>query len=157
MYLYPKSWDIISGAATPPPPSTSSEDYFQSVVIAALLKILSDQSQAASHHQIIDAIMSMFKTGVKCIGFLPKVCSHFKNDPLSHLSAVQIIPAFTNAARTATARVQGFHLHQLAILISIISAHIRNFTPQIFALVTGLSSFPSQNSTYRLSILRSMG
>lgn len=82
--------------------------------------------------------MSMFKTGVKCIPFLPKV--RFT----ASISAIidqepKIIPAFTSAVRTSTARLQNFHLEQLAILISLISAHIRNFTPQIFALVAGLT------------------
>ena len=41
--------------------------------------------------------------------------------------------------RSATAaRIQEFHLQQLAILVSIIKDHVRRYTPQIFTLVTSL-------------------
>lgn len=38
----------------------------------------------------------------------------------------------------SAARIQEFHLQQLAILVTIIKDHVRRYTPQIFALVTGL-------------------
>lgn len=41
-------------------------------------------------------------------------------------------------ARTSTARLQEFHLQQLAILVGIIKQHIRNYTPALFELVTNL-------------------
>jgi FKBP12-rapamycin complex-associated protein len=50
----------------------------------------------------------------------------------------QIIPAFAAVTRSAAARVQGFHLQQLAILVGIIKQHVRNYMPDIFGLVTDL-------------------
>ncbi|KAF9240696.1 phosphatidylinositol 3-kinase [Melanogaster broomeanus] len=96
-----------------------SDDYYQSVVITSLLAVLRDQSMSNHHHTVIEAIMSIFKTqGLKCVTFLP-----------------QIIPAFAIVARTSTARLQEFHLQQLAILVGIIKQHVRNYMPEIFKLV----------------------
>ncbi|KAJ7577108.1 phosphatidylinositol 3-kinase [Mycena floridula] len=103
-------------------PSPSSDDYSQTVVITALLAILKDQTLSSHHHTVIEAIMSIFKTqGLKCVSFLP-----------------QILPAFTNVTRTAAARLQEFHLQQLAILIGIIKQHIRNYVPDIYQLIRDL-------------------
>ncbi|KAL4065913.1 phosphatidylinositol 3-kinase [Scleroderma citrinum] len=102
--------------------STSSDDYYQTVVITALLAVLRDQSMSNHHHTVIEAIMNIFKTqGLKCVTFLP-----------------QIIPAFVIVARTSAARLQEFHLQQLAILVGIIKQHIRNYMPEVFGLVTDL-------------------
>ncbi|KAJ3547494.1 hypothetical protein NM688_g5399 [Phlebia brevispora] len=102
--------------------SSSPDDYYQTVAINALLSILKDQSLSSQHHKVIEAIMSIFKTqGLKCVSFLP-----------------QIIPAFTEVACTSAARIQGFHLEQLAILVGIIKQHVRNHMPDIFKLVTEL-------------------
>ncbi|KZT69244.1 phosphatidylinositol 3-kinase [Daedalea quercina L-15889] len=102
--------------------STGTDDYYQTVAINALLDILKDQQSADRHHKVIEAIMSIFKTqGLKCATFLP-----------------QIIPAFATVARTSVARIQIFHLEQLAILVGIIKQHVRNYMPDIFALITDL-------------------
>ncbi|KZT27933.1 phosphatidylinositol 3-kinase [Neolentinus lepideus HHB14362 ss-1] len=102
--------------------SAASDDYYQTVVINALLNVLKDQSLSSHHHTVIEAIMSIFKTqGLKCVTFLP-----------------QIIPAFALVTRISPARVQDFHLQQLAILVGIIKQHVRNYTPEIFALITEL-------------------
>ncbi|KAI1796782.1 atypical/PIKK/FRAP protein kinase [Ganoderma leucocontextum] len=102
--------------------STATDDYYQTVAINALLNILKDQSLSNHHYKVIEAIMSIFKTqGLKCVTFLP-----------------QIIPAFAAVARTASSRVQVFHLEQLAILVSIIKQHVRNHTTEIFKLVKDL-------------------
>ncbi|KAG2355693.1 atypical PIKK FRAP protein kinase [Suillus spraguei] len=101
---------------------TGSDDYYQTVVITSLLAVLKDQSLSNHHHTVIEAIMNIFRTqGLKCVAFLP-----------------QIIPAFTAVARTSTARLQEFHLQQLAILVGIIKQHIRNYMPEVFGLVTEL-------------------
>ena len=111
-----------------------TDDYFQSVVINSLLAILKDQTLSAHHHTVIEAIMSIFKTqGLKCVSFLP-----------------QIIPAFTSVTRSANAaRIQEFHLQQLAILIGIIKEHVRNHTRQILTLATELWS----NTALQLPIM----
>ncbi|EIW79336.1 atypical PIKK FRAP protein kinase [Coniophora puteana RWD-64-598 SS2] len=101
---------------------TASDDYYQSVVISSLLAVLKDSSLTTHHVTVIEAIMNIFKTqGLKCVTFLP-----------------QIIPAFTTVARTASSRLQEFHLQQLAILVGIIKQHVRNYMPTIFGLVTEL-------------------
>lgn len=50
----------------------------------------------------------------------------------------QIIPAFVPVTRGSTARLQEFHLQQLAILVGIIKQHVRNYMPDIFGLVMDL-------------------
>ncbi|KAI6164648.1 phosphatidylinositol 3-kinase [Pisolithus thermaeus] len=100
----------------------SSDDYYQTAVITALLAVLRDQSMSSHHHSVIEAIMNIFKTqGLRCVTFLP-----------------QIIPAFAAVARTSAARLQEFHLQQLAILVGIIKQHVRNYMPEVFGLVTEL-------------------
>lgn len=51
---------------------------------------------------------------------------------------VQIMPAFTAVARASVPRLQEFHLQQLAILIGIIKAHVRNHATEVLGLVTEL-------------------
>ncbi|KDN41769.1 putative TOR1-1-phosphatidylinositol 3-kinase [Tilletiaria anomala UBC 951] len=98
---------------------TSSEDYFQNVAINALINILKDQSLSTHHHAVIEAVMYMFKTqGLKCVAFLP-----------------QIVPAFLQVIRTCSTGLAEFYYQQLAILISIIKQHVRNYLKDIFALV----------------------
>lgn len=53
-------------------------------------------------------------------------------------NALQILPAFASVTRTSAARLQEFHLQQLAILIGIIKQHIRNYVPEVFQLVRDL-------------------
>ncbi|KAI0032654.1 atypical/PIKK/FRAP protein kinase [Vararia minispora EC-137] len=102
--------------------SSAADDYYQTVVINALLGVLRDQSMSGHHHTVIEAIMSIFKTqGLKCVTFLP-----------------QIIPAFAAVTRSSAARLQEFHLQQLAILVGIIKQHVRNYMPDVFGLVTDL-------------------
>lgn len=60
---------------------------------------------------------------------LPEVCVH---------PNAQIIPAFADVARIATARVQVFHLEQLTILVGIIRQHVRKYTTAIFELINEL-------------------
>ncbi|KAL0953824.1 hypothetical protein HGRIS_005004 [Hohenbuehelia grisea] len=113
----------INAVATPQATtSVGSDDYFQTAVITALLSILRDQSLNTHHHTVIEAIMSIFKTqGLKCVTFLP-----------------QIIPAFCAVTRTSPARLQEFHLQQLAILVGIIKQHVRNHLVDVFVLITDL-------------------
>lgn len=119
------------------PNTTTSEDYSQTVVINALLAILNDSTLNSHHHTVIEAVMSIFKTqGLKCVSFLPQVCRNTVEMPISDVD--QILPAFTMVTRTAASRLQDFHLQQLAILVGIIKQHIRNYVPDIFALVRDL-------------------
>ncbi|KAJ6518876.1 phosphatidylinositol 3-kinase [Mycena sanguinolenta] len=105
-----------------PSVTPASDDYFQTVVMTGLLAILKDPSLNNHHHTVIEAIMSIFKTqGLKCVAFLP-----------------QVIPAFAAVTRTSPARLQEFHLQQLAILVGIIKQHVRNYTMSVFGLVKEL-------------------
>lgn len=98
---------------------TSTDEYYQNVAIDALIKILRDPTLSTHHHAVIEAIMYMFKTqGLKCVAFLP-----------------QIIPAFLGVIRTCGGGLSEFYYQQLAILISIIKQHVRNYLQDIFALV----------------------
>ncbi|KAJ7759255.1 phosphatidylinositol 3-kinase [Mycena metata] len=109
-------------ALNPPSASAASDDYFQTVVMSGLLAILKDPSLNNHHHTVIEAIMSIFKTqGLKCVAFLP-----------------QVIPAFAAVTRSSPARLQEFHLQQLAILVGIIKQHVRNYTMSVFGLVKEL-------------------
>ncbi|KAF9006075.1 phosphatidylinositol 3-kinase [Cyathus striatus] len=108
--------------------SSQSDDYFQTVVITSLLAILKDQALNSHHHTVIEAIMSIFKTqGLKCVTFLPQV----------------------SVTRGSTARLQEFHLQQLAILVGIIKQHVRNYLPDVFSLITELW----ENVTLQLPIV----
>ncbi|SHO77966.1 Similar to S.cerevisiae protein TOR1 (PIK-related protein kinase and rapamycin target) [Malassezia sympodialis ATCC 42132] len=99
---------------------TSTDEYYQNVAVEALIAILRDPALSVHHHAVIEAIMYMFKTqGLKCVAFLP-----------------QIIPAFLGVIRTcAGGGLSEFYYQQLAILISIIKQHVRNYLRDIFALV----------------------
>ncbi|KAJ6515088.1 phosphatidylinositol 3-kinase [Mycena vitilis] len=109
-------------ALNQPSAATASDDYFQTVVMSALLAILKDPSLNNHHHTVIEAIMSIFKTqGLKCVAFLS-----------------QVIPAFASVTRSSPARLQEFHLQQLAILVGIIKQHVRNYTMSVFGLVKEL-------------------
>lgn len=113
---------------------TSSDEYFQNVAIDALIGILKDSSLALHHHAVIEAIMYMFKTqGLKCVNFLP-----------------QIIPAFLRVIRTCTTGLSEFYYQQLAILISIIKQHVRNYLRDIFDLVHDMWN---PNSNVQLTIV----
>lgn len=121
--------------------ASGSDDYYQTVVINALLGILKDQSLGGQHHTVIEAIMSIFKTqGLKCVTFLPQVrgatVSVLVNWTLTRV--LKIIPAFATVTRNSTARLQEFHLQQMAILVGIIKQHVRNYMPDVFGLVTDL-------------------
>jgi len=67
------------------------------------------------------------------------------------------VPAFTSVTRqTSAARLQEFHLQQLAILVTIIKQHIRNYMPEIFELIRDLWD----NTTLQLpivSLIEAMG
>jgi FKBP12-rapamycin complex-associated protein len=113
---------------------TSSDEYFQNVAIDALIGILKDPASSAHHHAVIEAIMYMFKTqGLKCVSFLP-----------------QIIPTLLNVIRTCTTGLSEFYYQQLAILISIIKQHVRNYLKAIFELVQEMWN---PNSSIQLTIV----
>lgn len=117
---------------------TTTDEYYQTVAIEALISILREPALSMHHHAVIEAIMYMFKTqGLKCVAFLP-----------------QIVPAFLNVIRTcAGGGLSEFYYQQLAILISIIKQHVRNYLHDIFALV---QSDWNPNSAIQLTIVSLM-
>ena len=117
---------------------TSTDEYYQNVAVEALITILNDPALSAHHHAAIEAIMYMFKTqGLKCVAFLP-----------------QIVPVFLKVIRTCGGGgLSEFYYQQLAILISIIKQHVRNYLPDIFALV---QEDWNPNSSIQLTIVALM-
>ena len=117
---------------------TSTDEYYQNVAIEALMAILRDPALSVHHHAVIEAVMYMFKTqGLKCVAFLP-----------------QIVPAFLGVLRTcAGGGLSEFYYQQLAILISIIKQHVRNYLHDIFELV---QADWNPNSSIQLTIVALM-
>jgi FKBP12-rapamycin complex-associated protein len=93
----------------------SNKEYYPTVVINALLQILKDQSLVQHHAVVIEAIMNIFRTlGLECISFLDK-----------------IIPAFISVIRSSPQTRLESYFNQLAILVTIVRQHIRNYLPEI--------------------------
>ncbi|PQE20970.1 hypothetical protein CJF30_00002302 [Rutstroemia sp. NJR-2017a BBW] len=97
----------------------SNKEYFPTVVINALLNILKDPSLNQHHAMVIEAIMSIFRTlGLECVSFLDK-----------------IIPAFLSVIRTSPANRLESYFSQLSLLVTIVRQHIRNYLPDIVAVL----------------------
>ncbi|KAK9453987.1 armadillo-type protein [Dipodascopsis uninucleata] len=112
----------------------SSDDYYSTVVINILLNILRDPSLGTHHTAVVQAIMYIFKTlGLKCVSFLP-----------------QIIPCFLSVMRSCSTSILDFYFQQLGIMVTIVKQHIRNFLPDIFALVR---DFFNQSASLQVTIL----
>lgn len=98
---------------------SQSEDYYPTVAINALVKILSDPSLSIQHTAVVQAIMYIFKTlGLKAVQYLP-----------------QIMPPLLNMMKVCPTGLLEFHFQQLGLLISIVKGHIRNYLPELLALV----------------------
>lgn len=107
--------------------SPSHEDYYPTVAVNALMKFLKDPSLAMHHTAVVQALMYLFKTiGLKCVPFLP-----------------QIMPPFLSMMRTSPSLMLEFYFQQLALLISIIKQHIRNYFPDILSLINDFWQVPS--------------
>ncbi|KAF8421355.1 armadillo-type protein [Terfezia claveryi] len=97
----------------------SNEEYYPTVVINSLMNMLKDSSLAMHHSSVIEAIMNIFKTlGLKCVPFLDK-----------------IIPGFVSVIKVSAPSKVESYFNQLAILVSIVKQHIRNYLPEILQLV----------------------
>ncbi|KAJ3030013.1 UNVERIFIED_CONTAM: phosphatidylinositol kinase- protein kinase tor1, partial [Siphonaria sp. JEL0065] len=100
-------------------PSPSSDDYYPTVVLIALTKILRDTSLSVHHSPVVQAVMYMFETlGLKFVPFLSK-----------------IIPSLLTMMRSCPPSMLEFHFTKLADLVTIVKQHIRNYLPDIFALL----------------------
>ncbi len=113
----------------------SNKEYYPTVVINALLQILKDPSLSQHHAVVIEAIMSIFRTlGLECISFLDK-----------------IIPAFISVIRSSPPTRLESYFNQLAILVTIVRQHIRNYLPDI---VEVLQEYWSISSSLQTTILQ---
>lgn len=113
----------------------SNKEYYPTVVINALLNILKDHSLVSYHAQVIDAIMNIFRTlGLECVSFLDR-----------------IIPAFLMVIRSTNGPRRESYFNQLAMLVSIVRQHIRNFLPEIVDLLQEF--FPDKPPTLQSTIL----
>ena len=113
----------------------SNEDYYPKVVFNILTQtVLADLSLSQYHTAVIEAIVTIFKTlGVRCIPFLP-----------------EIIPSFLTIIRAAPTTRLEIYFNQLAILVSIVRVHIRNFANPLIELI---EQFWSVNSSVQATIL----
>ena len=113
----------------------SNEDYYPKVVFNILTQsVLSDPSLSQYHTAVIEAIVTIFKTlGMRCIQFLP-----------------EIVPSFLQIIRAAPTTRLEIYFNQLAILVSIVRVHIRNFATPLIELV---EQFWSVNSSVQATIL----
>ncbi|KAI6713291.1 hypothetical protein JHW43_004164 [Diplocarpon mali] len=113
----------------------SNKEYFPTVVINALLQILKDQSLSQHHALVIEAIMTIFRTlQLECVPFLDKV-----------------IPAFIGVIRSASQSRLESYFSQLSILVTIVRQHIRNFLPEIVAV---LQEYWEKSPTLQANILQ---
>ena len=113
----------------------SSEEYYPKVVFTTLTQtLLADPSLSQYHSAVIEAIVNIFKTlGLKCVQHLPL-----------------IIPSFVIVVRSAPIGKLDAYFNQLAILVSIVRAHIRNFVPQLMEII---ESFWSANNSTQATVL----
>ncbi|CAD6976866.1 unnamed protein product, partial [Tilletia controversa] len=97
----------------------TSDEYCQNVAVEELLKVLRDSALTAHHYLAIEGLTYMFQTqGLKCANFLP-----------------QVIPAFLHVIQTCPAAHAESYYPKLAQLVGFIKQHIRNYLPQVFALI----------------------
>lgn len=98
----------------------SNDEYYPTVVINTLMQtILQDHSLVQYHKDVIDAIVTIFKTiGVKCVPFLG-----------------QIIPGFLGVIQSSHPNRLDSYFNQLAILVTIVKQHIRAFLPEIIEVI----------------------
>eukprot|EP01083_Nonionella_stella_P022317 61746_1 len=128
--LHPSSVFHSSSASL----STCSEEYYPTVSINALMKILKEPAQSTYHNMVIQAVMFIFKNlGLKCVPFLPQIIPPF----------LQVLAGKSDSSQRALGKqldhsddtVRETLFHQLAVLVSIVKVHIRNYLDDIFKLV----------------------
>ena len=119
----------------------SNEDYYPRVVFNTLTQtLLADPSLSQYHSTVIEAIVTIFKTlGLRCIPYLG-----------------QIIPSFVTVIKLAPlARLEAY-FNQLAILVSIVRMHIRNYAEPLIELVEEFWSTSASVQATVLSLVESL-
>jgi FKBP12-rapamycin complex-associated protein len=119
----------------------SNDEYYPTVVINTLMQtILQDHSLVQYHGNVIDAIVTIFKTiGIKCVPFLG-----------------QIIPGFLSVIRSSHPNRRESYFNQLAILVSIVKQHIRVFLPEIIEVVREFWNTSTQVQSTILSLVEAI-
>lgn len=118
----------------------SSEEYYPAVAIRSLMKVLKDTSLNVHHSAVITAVMSIFKTqGLKGVPFLN-----------------QIIPALLTMMKSCPASMLEFYFQQLGLLVAIVKQHIRNYIPDIIALIQDHWGLNSNIQTTALALIESI-
>lgn len=108
----------------------SSEEYYPTVVITTLMSLLEDKSVAMHHTKIAQAILFIFRSlGLKCVPYLS-----------------QVIPGLVRVMRESAVDMVGFFFRQLALLVSVVKQHIRNYLDDIFAVIKEFFSVQSVQS-----------
>ncbi|KAJ9098776.1 hypothetical protein QFC19_006252 [Naganishia cerealis] len=111
----------------------SPDEFYQRVAINSLVQVLHDPTNTTHHWAAVEALMLIFKTqGLKCVSYLP-----------------QIMPALLGVVRLSPPSLQETYFHQLAVLVGIVKAHIRNYLDLLFDLV---HDFWNPDSTLQLTI-----
>lgn len=115
----------------------SNKEYYPTVAINALLQILKDPSLVQHHANVVEAIMSIFRTlGLECVSFLDR-----------------IVPAFLMVIRSSTAHRLESYFNQLATLVGIVRQHIRKYLPDIVQIIQEYwHESPSMQTTILLLI-----
>lgn len=119
----------------------SNEEYYPQVVMNILMhNVLQDSSLAQYHHNVIEAIVTIFKTlGLKCVTFLP-----------------QIIPTFISVIHSAPLNKLEQYFNQMAILISIVGQHFRPFVKDIVEVLLLYFDTSAGVSVTCLSVMESL-
>ncbi|KAI9736363.1 MAG: phosphatidylinositol kinase- protein kinase tor1 [Cirrosporium novae-zelandiae] len=127
---------LITQGLTP-----SSEEYYPTVVFQTLIQnILKDNSLTQYHSAVIDAIVNIFKTlGLKCVPFLK-----------------QVVEGFILVIRNSSPNRLDTYFNQLAILVSIVRVHIRQYLPDILKVVRDYWEVSPQVQSTILSLVESI-
>ena len=100
--------------------TTASDDFYPTVALNALLRVLRDKSMSSHRHMVVRSIMFIFHNslGLNCVSYLPTV-----------------FPVLFDVMRTCDDALREFMLAELAILVSVIKAHVRRFLPEILEII----------------------
>ena len=119
---------------------SSSDDYYPTAALQALMKILRDPSLSMHHTSVIQAVMFIAKAlGLKTVPFLPT-----------------IMPPFIYVMNTCEHSFREFLFKQLAVLVSVVKQHIRNYLTEIFQLIRRYSNVKDPIQIIIISLMESI-
>lgn len=96
------------------------DEFYPAIAVTSLMRILRDPSLAQHHTSVVHSITFIFQSlGIKCVPYISRV-----------------MPSLLYVIRTTeNANFREFLFTQLALLISIVKIHIRNYLGKIFDLI----------------------